>query len=172
MNLLTELLGQALERRLHDAGLDAHVAPIRRLVLDATGQAGLPANAIVDGYVVARGWLGPDQVVPLTGTEQDVRDALLDYAPVGGDLRVALDRHAQDLDGVADTALAQAVHALVRGNPEAASAAVDGISGGEAGPAALTSLRSGRGGRRITHRVLLLLDATVESGDRCSGRDR
>ena len=50
----------------------------------ATGQAWRRANAIVDGFIVARGWLGPDQVAPLTETEHDVRDALLGHAQARG----------------------------------------------------------------------------------------
>ncbi len=145
---LAELLGQSLERHLHDARLDAHVAPIRRLVLDATRRAGRPANTIVDGYLVARAWLGPDQSTALTGKEEAVRVALLDYvaqatADASG-VRTVLDAHATDLDAVTDTGLTQAVYAIVRGSPLEASAALDGISGGDAGPVALTALRSTR----------------------------
>ena len=157
---LADLLGQALERRLHDAALDRHVEPLRRLVLDATGQRRRQATAVVDGFAVARAWIGADQTAPLTSAEDAVRTALVPYVDdAGARLARVLDAHAGDLDAVADTGLAQAVHALVRADPAAASAAADGLSGGDAGPAALTVVRSARGGRRISHRVLLLLDA-------------
>ena len=162
---LAELLGQSLERRLHDAFLDRHVEPLRRAVLDATGRPDAPAAGIVDGLLVARGWLGADQVAPLTAAETAVAagvDGLV--AGAGADaagLRTVLDAHAADLDAVADTGLVQAVHAVVRGSPEQASATMTGAGSGDAGPPALTSLRTARGGQRVSHRLLLVLDAAA-----------
>ena len=155
---LGELLGQSVERRLHDAGLDAHVAPLRRLVLDATGHHDRPERRIVDGYLVARAWLGADQVASLTDLEHAVARLLRPYAAGAPGLDDVLDAHARDLDAVADTAVAQAVHALVRDQPQAASAALSGVSGGDAGPAALSMFGTERPGQRISHRVVLVLD--------------
>ncbi len=161
--VLTDLLGQALERRLHDAHLDRHVEPLRRAVLDATGRPDAPATGIVDGLLVARGWLGADQVAPLTAAEAAVAAAVDGVVGAAGTdaaaLRTVLDAHAADLDAVADTGLVQAVHAVVRGNPEQASATLTGAGSGDAGPPRLTAMHSTRGGQRISHRLLMVLDA-------------
>jgi hypothetical protein len=166
---LDELLGQSLERRLHDAGLDRHVEPIRRAVLEGTGHERRPPDAITDGHVVARAWTGGDEVAPLTDEESQVRAKL--QGVVGGAgadagrLRAVLGAHATDLDAVADATLVQAVHAIVRGNPDQATAALTGVGSGDGGPAALTALATPRGGRRVTHRVVALLDAAAPVAD-------
>jgi hypothetical protein len=161
---LDDLLGQSLERRLHDAGLSRFVEAIRSAVLRVTGQGNRPPNQVTDGLVVARAWIGGDEVAPLTDEETRVRDEVM--AVVGGAgadgpaLGTVLDAHGADLDAVADAGLAQAVHALVRGNPDQAGAALAGLGSGDGGPAALTALGTPRGGRRITHSLLALFDAT------------
>jgi hypothetical protein len=160
---LDDLLGQSLERRLHDARLDRYVERIRRAVLNGTGQGRRPPSKVTDGHVVARAWIGGDEVAPLTDEESKVRTevtrVVTEAGPDARPLRTLLDAHAADLDSVADATLVQAVHAIVRGNPDQAAAALTGAGSGDGGPAALTALGTPRGGRRITHRVLVLLDA-------------
>ncbi len=168
---LGHVLGRSVERRLHDAGLDVHIAPLRRLVLDAGGQTRRPARAIVDGYLLARAWLGADQVSALTELEQDVAHALLPYAAAVPGLDDVLGAHARDLDAVADTAVAQAVHALVCGQPQVASATLDGVSGGDAGPVALSAFRTERGGQRVSHRLVLVIDPAAEPVSPDTGSD-
>ncbi|MGE0449069.1 MAG: hypothetical protein AB7Q29_05730 [Vicinamibacterales bacterium] len=159
---LVELLGQSLERRLHDAGLDAQTEPLRRAVLDATGAADTPATGIVDGLVVARAWIGGDEVAPLTADEQAVRTAIQGLAAATTALRQVFADHASDLDAVADATLAQAVHSLVRGEESKVSAALASGSGG-AVPAELSALRTPRAGQRITHRIVLLYSARASA---------
>jgi hypothetical protein len=163
---LAGLLGQSLERRMHDAGLDGHVDRLRRAVLDATGRPDARTTGTVDGLLVARGWRGADQIAPLTTTEAAVRAAVSGVvAAAGADaaaLRTVLDAHAADLDAVADASLLQAVHAVVRGNPDQASAPLAASGSGDAGPPPLTALRTTRGGQRVSHRLLLLLDAALD----------
>lgn len=159
---LGELLGQSLERRLHEARLDRWVEPIRSAVLAGTGASDEAPVAIVDGFLVARAWIGGDDVAPLTAEESAVRAQMRSVvAGAAGDaarLTTALDLHAAEFDSVADASLFGAVHAIVRGNPDRAAATL-GAAGGTAGtPPPLTAMRTTRGGQRIAHRVLLLLD--------------
>lgn len=161
---LADLLGRALERRLHDAHLDDQVEPLRLAVLGATGRPGAPASAVVDGLVVARAWAGDDAVVTRTDEERAVAAALERLVLGAGDetvaLRAALTAHAAELDAVADATLLDAVYALVRGMPDQASATVG--SDGEP-PPQLEALRTPRPGRRITHRLLLAFDASASA---------
>jgi hypothetical protein len=163
---LAGLLGQSLERRLHDAVLDRQVGPLRRKVLDATGRPNAPTTDTVDGLLVARAWRGADQIAPLTDTETAVRAAVnLVVAGAGADaagLRAVLGAHAAELDAVADASLVQAVHAVVRGSPDQASAPLAATGSGEAGPPPLAALRTNRGGQRVSHRLLILLDAAAD----------
>lgn len=157
---LPDLLGRALERRLHDAHLDDQVEPLRVAVLGATGRPGAPASAVVDGLVVARAWAGDDAVVTRTDEERAVAAALQRLVLAAGDeagaLRAVLTAHAAELDAVADATLLDAVYALVRGAPDQASATLGGD--GEP-PPQLEALRTPRSGQRITHRLLLAFDA-------------
>lgn len=162
---LGELLGQSLERRLHDAFLDRWIEPIRSAVLNGTGRTGEQPVAIVDGFVVARAWLGGDDVAPLTTEENDVSKALRKVVNGAGDdetsLRATLDLHAADLDAVADASLFASVHAIVRGNVDRAAATLASTGDAASAPPPLTALRTSRGGQRIAHRIVLLLDGAA-----------
>lgn len=162
---LGELIGQSLERRLHDASLDRWIEPIRRATLDGTGRSNARAAAIVDGFLVARAWLGGDEVAPLSAEEEAVRDELRKVVNgAGGDegqLRTVLKLNAADLDAVADASLFASVHALVRGNPERAAATLAATGTTASAPPPLTALRTSRGGQRISHRLLLTLDGSL-----------
>lgn len=169
---LGELLGQSLERRMHDANLDRHIEPIRSAVLTATNRSGEQPVAIVDGFVVARAWLGGDDIAPLTAEERDVRKAL--HSIVKGanadevSLRDILDGHAADLDAVADASMFSSVHAIVRGNTARAAATLASTGDSVSAPPPLTALRTSRGGQRITHRIVLLLEDLEEGRESVS----
>lgn len=166
---LDELLGQSLERRLHDAFLDRHIEPIRRVVLQATGRAEEQPVTIVDGFVVARAWLGGDDVAPLTAEEADARKKLKKLVDGAKDdatsLNSILDAHAADLDAVADASVFSSVHAIVRGNTARAAATLASTGDAISAPPPLTALRTSRGGQRIEHRIVLLLEDVEEDDE-------
>jgi hypothetical protein len=161
---LTELLGQSLERRLHDSHLDRWVDDLRKGVLAATPHPDQRPSAIVDGLIVARAWLGTDGVSALTDEESTVHHALHHLLrEAGADepaLRDAFNEHAAVFDAVTDAGLFASVHAVVQRRPERASAIFEAIGRGTAAPPQLDAFRTTRAGRRVSHRVVLFLDPT------------
>lgn len=164
---LGELLGQSLERRLHDANLDRHIEPIRSAVLNGTGRTGEQPVAIVDGFVVARAWLGGDDVAPLTAEEADARKELKKLVDGANNdkasLNSILDTHVADLDAVADASVFSSIHAIVRGNTTRAASTLASTGDSLSAPPPLTAFRTTRGGQRIAHRIVLLLE-DLEAG--------
>lgn len=157
---LGELLGQRFERRLHDAGLDRYIDDVRRLVLDATGSARQPANAIVDGLEIADAFADTDSgALVRAGFE-----AL--WATVPNDdrdpfLAAVADTHG-DLDSVTDLLMADSVHNLVRGNIDgvAASLAVAGSNPGGLPDPRVADIK--RSSMIVTHRVCALLPVSEQ----------
>ena len=175
---LARVLGARFERLLHDARLDAFIAPVREAVLGALGEP-LPANDIVDGLVLARAIAF--EPVDRTTREQAVAEAIqaLTRAAVGADrrrwdqVRTAAHAVSADLDSVADIVLFQSVHSLLGGDHATANAATAISSGADASVPPITGTASPRDGQQVAHRVMALLDsdtapAGVTVGDEAS----
>jgi hypothetical protein len=150
---LAEVLGLAGERWLHDRGLDRLIAILR---------SELPSRD------------------PATGDRVEIRlfdgraflDSSLSFAANNADrghleaLQAAL---ADDLDALADLVLCEAVHQRTLGNPEAANAWLQVLSG-EPGPGEPVFARTHRHGHGSSHRVMLVVPA-VDVTDGLSPRE-
>lgn len=153
---LAALLGQQLERKLHADGAHTAVAilrgefPQRR----TTGLAGEPAA-------------GDDAVVPaevLNGLDVwEARAVIAGRADLG-----AVGPALQDLDdtveSVADLLVADGVHQLASGRPEAAGASFAAAADGAA-PPEITVAAEPRSGVTITHRLMLWVGGELGPAD-------
>src|SRR5262249_6658398 len=83
----------------------------------------------------------------------DVRER----APTRAGLQAALDDLLGSLDAVADATLADAVHHVLQGDGERATATLDGIATGAVPPPDLSGLRTPITGASVSHRVLVTL---------------
>jgi hypothetical protein len=157
---LGRLLGAGFERGLHDAtpGLDHRADEFRSLALTAVGDPSPPV-AIVDGLLLARARLAPDD---MSGAEQAAAAALTTLlAGAGGErvgLEAVLDALAADLDAVADAAVAQSVFSLAQGNVPESAAVLTASASGDASFPALRAVDTPRPALAVTHRLLALLD--------------
>ena len=160
---LSEMLGARFERLLHDAKLDAYIAPVREHALAVAGEPG-PANAIVDGLLVARAGAGPDP--DTTEREQALADVFAEeLATATGrerrEWRTVMGAARQvntDLDSMADLVLFQSVHSLLQGDAATAGASTAIASGVDADIPRMSGPASPRDGQRVSHRVTALLD--------------
>ena len=180
---LGALLGARLERRLHDTGLAAQIEDLRKVALRAVDSPA-PPNAIVDGLLVARGRAyqeaPQDERDGYTAAEVAAADeltTLLADAELSAAERKrfgdALDSGLDDLDAIADAAVAQSVFSLAEGNvPEAATT----LTAAATGEPTFPRLRFADGRRTattITHRLLLLVEPGANGawpGAEISGR--
>ena len=163
---LAELLGARFERFLHDAELDVWIDTIRQAVAEALGRPGTPP-VVVDGLVLARAASGLDPAT-MTDAEVAVQQAVMDVLRPTGDraqdrirqqVGDQLERLAADLDAVADVTMAQAVHALLKGNTDASGAALAATGQSDAAVPEITVSASQQRSVRVTHRVVLGWDA-------------
>jgi hypothetical protein len=170
---LGALLGYRLERALHERhsglDLDACIAPLRALEPIMAGKltprGGQPAEAVaaanvVDGLRLLRRWqpggagipYGSDGL-PATGSAE----AKAIEAELAGLADVA--------DGLSDTILAESVHHIATGRPDASVATLDALSRGDTPPPAeLDVARTPRSGVGIDHRVAVLLRGELTAG--------
>jgi hypothetical protein len=137
---LGDLLGYRFERSLHDLGADQFIRDVRRQVLEATDRPNV----------------APDQ--PVDGVE--LLDLVRDGKLPGLDPEVlpALEELEGAFDAVTDAGLFEAVHQLVTGNLERATAMLDALATGTRTPPELRAPRTPRGGTSVEHRVVILLD--------------
>lgn len=184
------LLGERLERSLHESGQDVLVQPLRKLVKEAilssrpADPEAPPESRIVDGLVLARA-LDPGSV-DLDVEAQAVRKALLDQKFLTFDTnssdgwgavpssrpaclkdwtawkKVALGL-VECLDAAADVGVAESMHALAAGNLERASTTAASLDRGENPPPELLFPQSPRSGPRVHHRLVLLMPRGLES---------
>ena len=133
---LGALLGEQLERALHDARLDALIEGLR-------AYAPAPDGGAVDGLLIAQRWRDAHD---LTGFALDGNRALV--APL-------LDALVDTLDAVGDLTLAEGVHQIVGGNAVRAGALFDALGRGEQPPPELAVTRTPRGA--VHHAVSLLV---------------
>jgi hypothetical protein len=170
---LGELLGSRLERRLHDAGLDAWVEPLRQAALDATGTKAAP-TAIVDGLLLARARSGATDLDDAETAARAAIDSLLAAKNrPAGDPTTVLGDLVGDLDACADAATAQSVYSLVRGKVPEATATLTAAASGEVTFPALTFSDTPRPALQVTHRLLVMVDPAAEGtwpGSATSGR--
>jgi hypothetical protein len=162
---LGRLLGARFERGLHDAtpGLDEWIDDFRQVALTAVGRSA-PPNGVVDGLLLARAW---SRAEDLTGEEQAALDGIEDLLPTTGTdrpgIEAVLGSLADDLDAVADAALAQSVFSLVQGNVPEATATLTASATGEVTFPELRFADTPRPAQLVTHRLLLLLDPAARS---------
>jgi hypothetical protein len=170
---LGALLGYRFERALHERhpglDLDKCIAPLRALEPIRAGKltptAAHPAEAVaaanvVDGLrLLRRSQPGGAGIpwgaggIPAAGSTE------------GTAIQDELDRLATLVDGLADTVLAESVHHLTTGRPEAAGGSLDALSRGDTPPPSdLDVARTPRRGTGVTHRVLVLLRGSVSGG--------
>ena len=149
---LAELLGARFERRLHDAGRSHLIADVRRIVLDATGHSGAPANAIVDGLALAVAYSESTVDDPVHDAIEQWRETLPGHPADGldGPLRGTV----TDLDATADLLTAQSVHSVLKGNLAEAAATLSVAGAGEAGIPQLRVPDVHRESQLVTHRVV------------------
>lgn len=162
---LDDLLGQRLERRLHDEGLDRYIDDIRTTVLTATGHGDQPAAGVVDGLAVATAYR----------TEAtDVYDALelvRQRAPVADrePLKAVLNSTEGDFDAAADLLMADGVLSLIQSNLDGVGASMAAVGSNPTGIPETRIARVEAGGHVVTHRVMAVLEPTPYKGE--SGRD-
>ncbi|WP_341676922.1 hypothetical protein [Niveibacterium sp. SC-1] len=157
---LGALLGYRLERRLHELGFDAYIAPLREIAPLNAGKLvpspgpleAIAAQNVVDGLALwnrwkdARGGLFNGRPLPQPG------------APDFDALARELDALGEAIDATGDAVTAEAAYQLVRGNVTRTASTLAAVAGGEAPVPELEVARTPRSGTAITHRVLLALN--------------
>jgi hypothetical protein len=167
---LGALLGYRLERALHERhsglDLDACIAPLRALEPLTAGKltpnAGKPVESVaaanvVDGLRLLRRW--QEGTIPF-GAGGLPAEASAEGKAIAAELAGLADV----ADGLSDTILAESVHHIATGRPDASVATLDALSRGDTPPPAeLEVARTPRSGVGITHRVAVLLRGTLTS---------
>lgn len=133
---LGAVLGEQLERALHDAHLDPLIYRFRSYARVAGGDS-------TDGLALAQQWVDHND---LSG---------FDFGSARTAVTPLLDALTATLDAVADLALAEGVHQLVNGNPVRAGAIFDALGRGEQPPPEITVATTPR--RAVHHTVRLLV---------------
>jgi hypothetical protein len=168
---LGAMLGYRLERSLHDggAGLDQYIDVLRRVAsftgtstTDSGAVEAIAATDVVDGLALLRKfhadqndfWTTPGLPAP----------GLPPPGPGRAQLSTAIQQLDEALDAVADLALSESVHQLMRGNRIRAGATLDAIARGDAPPPELDVVQTPRAGTALTHRLLAVATATTAPG--------
>jgi hypothetical protein len=159
---LGALLGYRFERGLQDNGLARLIDDFRAFAPQPVGgpagvQTGtvksIAARNVVDGLALQRRWVADDRQL----------------APPwpGGDAAAAvtaqLDALTDAVDAIGDALVAESVYQTVRGNRPAAAAALDAAAHPAGPPPELQMIRSPSSGVAVTHRLAVLMPATVPS---------
>lgn len=146
---LGALLGYRLERSIHDAGndLDRFIEDLRRLApledsspADTSTSESIAPHDVVDGLALLR--------------KLEADPNLLARAGLPSAISSLVKRLDDALDAVADLALAESVHQLLRGNTLRAGATLDAIARGDTPPPELDVVRTPRAGTALTQRLL------------------
>jgi hypothetical protein len=155
---LGALLGYRLERSLHDAGLDQFIDTLRAMApLDGAAATGadtaesIAATNVVDGLALLRKFHGDPNFWSTPGLPQP---GLPPAGAMRDQLTAQMSRLDDALDAVADLALSESVHQLVRGNTVRAGATLDAIARGDSPPLDLDVTETPRAGTSLTHRLL------------------
>jgi hypothetical protein len=158
---LGALLGYRFERALRDEALSGrearrHLAPLRAAYpmvagklnpAPSFGAQGLPARDVVDGLAM---WRAPSPFAALQNVTAVEQAALTN----------ALASVRDALDGVADLLVAESVHQLTGGRPDASGASLDSLAAG-ARPPEPSIARSPRQGAEVHVRAIVLLDLAL-----------
>ncbi len=145
---LGAVLGEQLERALHDAHLDPLIYRLRSYAPVAGGNS-------TDGLALAQQWIDHNDLSGFDfGSDRPAVARLLDVV-------------TETLDAVADLALAEGVHQLVNGNPVRAGAIFDALGRGEQPPPEITVASTPRGAVHHTVRLVVALpdDAARPAAD-------
>jgi len=188
-----ELLGYRFERALYDHELPLQrlipvfrravplIAGKRREIEEARDETvGVEADTdVVDGLALLRRWSGEDNrplpwrpapgsgdppfTVMVGDTELSLPPADTadpDFAAIDTELR----RLSALVDATGDLLTAESVHQLMQANPVRSGASVDALSRGETPPQDYYAVETPRSGAGVTHRVLLLANASTTAG--------
>lgn len=165
---LGALLGYRLERRLHEAGLDHFIAPLRKISplavrkreTDAWPNEIFKANAannVVDGLELFRAWKAYRNSIAF-----EIRNVGSD------DERFRVEREIEALgdaiDGLGDALVAEAAYQIARGNTPRLASTLSAIALGDAPVPELEVARIPRTGTSLTHRVLVLFSGVSNAG--------
>ena len=175
---LGALLGYRFERALHERhqglDLDKCIAPLRALEPiqggKLTDRGGHPAEAIaaanvVDGLRLLRRWQSGPTGIPFGNGSLPSATS-----PEGAAIVEELNRLATLVDGLGDAILAESVHHLTTGRPEAAAGSLDALSRGDTPPPAeLDVARTPRRGTGQAHRAAVLLRGSITGGGWSTG---
>ena len=167
---LGALLGYRLERALHERhgglDLDTCIAPLRALEPIVAGkltpQRGNPAESVAaanvaDGLRLLRRWQPGGDGIPFGSHELPAAGS-----PEAQAIEEELARLSDLVDGLSDTILAESVHHIASGRPDASAATLDALSRGDIPPPAeLEVARTPRSGIGVSHRVAILLRGTA-----------
>ena len=160
---LGALLGYRLERTMHDAGIDQYITVLRTIAplgdapTTSTDTAeSVAATDVVDGVVLLNKFHTNQNFWTQPG-----------LPPVGGardKLTAAIGLLDTALDAVADLALSESVHQLLRGNTVRAGATLDAIARGDAPAPDLDVVQTPRAGTPLTHKLLTVAASTDAPG--------
>jgi hypothetical protein len=160
---LGALLGYRLERTMHDSGLETLITTLRAIApLNTTTDTStttselVAANNVVDGLALLRTIFVNNTLATGFGlpTDSNMRDQLAS----------ALQTLTDALDSVADLALSESVHQLLRGNPIRAGATLDAIARGDTPPPEIDVIQTPRSGTAFTHRLFSIAGGSPASG--------
>ena len=160
---LGALLGYRLERTMHDSGLEALITTLRAIAplnittdTSTTISESVAANNVVDGLAVLRTIFVNNVLATGYGLPAD--------SNTRNKLTSALQTLTDALDSVADLALAESVHQLLRGNTVRAGATLDAIARGDAPPPEIDVIQTPRSGTAFTHRLFSIAGGSPASG--------
>ena len=160
---LGDLLGCRFERRLHDRRLDRFIDDCRRRVLESGGITRAPRGP-VDGLELAGLYQdGGVRIDEPDGTSFTLVAGVPETVPARRALQIALNGLLQDMDGVADASVADAMHHLLQGDVAAATATLEGIATGAVEPPRLDGLATPVTGASVSHRLLVTLPVTART---------
>ncbi|HVJ72542.1 MAG TPA: hypothetical protein VNB03_00770 [Casimicrobiaceae bacterium] len=179
---LGALLGYAIERALHEAGLDRLKVSLRALAplvdgkLSSRGEAvpapaaeAVAASNVVDGVALIERFADDAQAVYSALDATPLNNPYLlpgtwkTLTPVERQtVRTAIGTARDANDALADLLLAEAVHQLAQGNAARAGAALDAAGSGDAPPVDPTVVQTPAQGVPFTHRLMIVAtDATT-----------
>lgn len=151
-----DILGREFERVLRNR-FDAPewIFPIRQAVQTMADEEPDPNLPVVDGLELHRQWKADPARFKKLAREELERvggSNRLEFASVTRALQILAER----IDALADAGLAEAMFALVQGNPDRAGAQLSAISDGITGPSELQMLSTAPAAVTQTHRIVML----------------
>lgn len=168
------LFGARFERLLHQRnqarvltdpalpGLDRRLTDFREAFPQGRSEGAGTLAQVVEGYSLIQAWR---ELASGTATARaDQLDGVLGAVPEDrGDLEAVLDDLDDQVDSVNDLMLFEATYHAVRGDPAAATSALDAHSG-LAAPPPLSALATPASGPALTHRIVVPFPAEAATG--------